>query len=361
LGVRYIKEWKGISIAYPHAVDLLADIRKEVREAKANDRPPELRQWLPLEENPFTCEPLLDEWLADVDRQAEKREIAPGTALDYRSKIHSHVRPYFSDYDVRSIGYDAIKGWLDAMPGRVRSKQARRGVLQTFLLWCYRKGVIKKRPESPEIKGHDAKRKFVLQSDMKEVTAETFPSPYREIVYIAMWTAMRPGEILTLKVEDVEPRSINVRRTWSGGKVKEQPKGNRPRVIPLPTRLTPLMVKLCAGKSPTDWLFQGEDGQPLRYRLMKKAWEIYGPGIPFKDATRRTRATELRNAGMPLQDIQKVLGHASLNTTQIYLDGNAEYLTPAIDEIDERIEGRLRTVKTDQSLTREESSIDAGK
>jgi len=121
------------------------------------------------------------------------------------------------------------------------------------------------------------------------------------------------------------------------------PKGGRPRIIPLPGRLTALIVNLCSGKTPEDWLFPDPRGGPLQYYRLKYAWMTYGPGMPFKDATRRTRATELRNAGMPLQDIQRVLGHASLATTQIYLDESSEYLIPAIDEIDERITGQSLT------------------
>ena len=100
------------------------------------------------------------------------------------------------------------------------------------------------------------------------------------------------------------------------------------------------MVNLCSGKAPGDWLFPDPDGGPLQYHHLKYVWAKYGPGIPFKDATRRTRATELRNAGLPLEKIQDVLGHANLATTKLYLDEHKEYLTSEIDEIDERINGQ---------------------
>ena len=51
---------------------------------------------------------------------------------------------------------------------------------------------------------------------------------------------------------------------------------------------------------------------------------------------RHSRGSHLALAGMPLPLIQHLLGHASLNTTSIYLRNNEETLYLALEELERR-------------------------
>lgn len=72
----------------------------------------------------------------------------------------------------------------------------------------------------------DQLRAFILEA-LRE------PEPYRSILVIAATTGMRIGEILALHAEDIEDRSIIVRRSLTAGIVNNHTKTRNVRVVPL--------------------------------------------------------------------------------------------------------------------------------
>lgn len=96
------------------------------------------------------------------------------------------------------------------------------------------------------------------------------------------------------------------------------------------------------GSTPTDWLWlssQGGQFLPKQVRVMMERRRNaaglterrhYGTGLSKSilapHAIRHLHATAMFQAGVPLPTIQASLGHASLETTQIYLDVNMDDL-----------------------------------
>jgi len=112
-------------------------------------------------------------------------------------------------------------------------------------------------------------------------------------------------------------------------------KGGRERLVPV----LPIVQDAVAGYlelcpyplEPDDPLFVGAKGGPLSPRIiqltMKRLRErLELPETATPHALRHSFATHLLSAGADLRQIQELLGHASLSTTQIYTEVDRERL-----------------------------------
>jgi integrase/recombinase XerC len=112
-------------------------------------------------------------------------------------------------------------------------------------------------------------------------------------------------------------------------------KGNKQRMVPVLPQVLHLIaeyVRLCPyNRAPDSALFVGTRGGPLSPRIIQLAMaRLRGAlGLPESatpHALRHSFATHLLTRGGDLRAIQELLGHASLSTTQIYTEIDAERL-----------------------------------
>lgn len=112
-------------------------------------------------------------------------------------------------------------------------------------------------------------------------------------------------------------------------------KGGRERVVPvLPAvrRAVEAYLKACPlVLAPSGPLFRGARGGPLSPRIIQMAIERVRGGLGLEasatpHALRHSFATHLLGRGGDLRTIQELLGHASLSTTQVYTNVDADRL-----------------------------------
>lgn len=147
----------------------------------------------------------------------------------------------------------------------------------------------------------------------------------RLTVLLMLYTGLRLSEATALLWADVQldTRTITVR---SG-------KGGRSRSVPIHQRLLEQLRRV-ENREPERAVLGNRNGDNLHPKTVAEVFSrwLRARGLSLTaHQLRHTFATELLRSGAPLRDIQAMLGHASLETTQIYLLVDAAHLQKSVD------------------------------
>ena len=139
------------------------------------------------------------------------------------------------------------------------------------------------------------------------------------MVDTAIKTGMRRSELANLLVGHI---SFDANRL-----VVVAGKGSKDRTIPIAKALKLDLQKLCSGKAADERVF-GLNSQSLGLKV--KDWARKADVPLHTHSFRHYFATKLLDKGANLRVVQELLGHSSLNTTQIYLSVTVNHLEDAI-------------------------------
>ncbi|MEC9369551.1 MAG: tyrosine recombinase XerC [Pseudomonadota bacterium] len=152
------------------------------------------------------------------------------------------------------------------------------------------------------------------------------------VLMLLYGSGLRISEALGLTRRDVPPKGRDfIRITGKGGKERMVP------VLPAAQQAIDRYLALCPfSVKKDDPLFLGEKGKQLSPRivqlLMQRLRSALGlPESATPHALRHSFATHLLGSGADLREIQELLGHSSLSTTQIYTEVDAAKLLEIYD------------------------------
>jgi site-specific recombinase XerD len=167
----------------------------------------------------------------------------------------------------------------------------------------------------------------IVQTVSQADTAARFPWPARDraLVAVLAGAGLRASECVGLRVSDLVRDDPPLLRVTG--------KGSKQRRIPVPGEVVEAIDEYLSERlqrlgeySPTDPLLVRHNGKAFSrealnyhvYRWLLRAG-VHKPEGEAAHAFRHTYAKGLVSNGVPLSSVQALLGHANLNTTQIYL------------------------------------------
>jgi integrase len=283
-----------------------------------------------------------------IDHLEHVMQRKPSTVRDYRGYVSKHLATYFGTKDVARISPDEVAAYL-----RVKTQQGLSSKTVSHHL-VFAHGVFRfavKRGFAPSnpVATVDRPRTSGANPDFRYLSGEQFEALLRAIpddalgptdyvMYLtAAMTGLRQGELVALRWRDVDwPGSrIRVRRNYTGGQWGTPKSRRSSRAVPMADRVAAEMERHFQLSA-----FQGDDdlvmphphtGNPYDASKIRERFNaamhnaglgnLVGlrNGITFH-SLRHTYGTRMAAVGTPMRTLQEWMGHASVQTTEIYAD-----------------------------------------
>ena len=176
---------------------------------------------------------------------------------------------------------------------------------------------------------------FLTLSDFTVIQSKTEREDLKDLFFFAFQTGMRLGEILNLRWNciDFKERLITVANTETF-----TTKNKKERIIPMNDSLVEMLSRrkpkvISIGKS--DYVFQETFGNKYDEGYVSKKFKEAVREAKLNDmihfhTLRHSFASNLVQRGVSLYVVKELLGHESIQTTQIYSHLQKENLTEAI-------------------------------
>jgi integrase/recombinase XerC len=265
------------------------------------------------------------------------------------------VRHYVEWLNENRYTYDSVKLLhLQMYLAHLREDYSPNSVKQTatalitFYRWCLEVELLTadptvnlKRPKVPDVIQPVAARSYV-QHMLNKIKLYTWLD-YRDklIIQILFCTGLRISECACLRVQDVNLEERRLAIIGKGGKLRYQP---------FPTALVkPLKEWLERWRPPipgVEWLFfsatpRGSVKGPITkqaiYDTMRRRAEDAALDWVPPHGYRRGFAKDMLKHGASTRLIQKLLGHASIQTTEKYLELSPDEIQQAFDDFWEEL------------------------
>lgn len=193
---------------------------------------------------------------------------------------------------------------------------------------------IESLPKIKKLKVPPSDTNFLTQEESEKLLTHS-KGIWKEIIFTALKTGMRRGELQALAWSDINwsNKTLTVRHSWCVVKKGlNTPKSNKTRHIPLMSELYKLLSEK---KVSTGFVFPDENGKIFNDKKLNN--EIRKACIRADirkiscHTLRHTFASHLVMKGAPLLAIQELLGHSDIQTTMRYAHLTESSLKSATD------------------------------
>lgn len=197
--------------------------------------------------------------------------------------------------------------------------------IKAFFNWCYNEGYVEKNVTSKlkTIKFEEKPRQSLTQIELEQVRNACVTLRDKAIIEFIYSTGCRVSELCVIKKGDIN---------WAEGSVHLFGKGSKHRMSFINAKAEFMLKQYLASRNDdSEYLFvsmrkpHGKLNKAGVERIISKIAERahidkkLSPHI-----IRHTTCTQALKNGMPIDEIQKMVGHASINTTMIYAKTDIE-------------------------------------
>jgi site-specific recombinase XerD len=133
---------------------------------------------------------------------------------------------------------------------------------------------------------------------------------HRSILTLTYSVGLRVSEVINIKIEDIDSKRMLIH-------IKNA-KGRKDRVLPLSQNVLNLLREYWKEFKPTNYLFNGKPGEKYSVASCQKIYKKYIDENSSIHTLRHSAFTNLLENGTDLRIIQKMAGHSSSKTTEIY-------------------------------------------
>jgi integrase/recombinase XerC len=265
-----------------------------------------------------------------------EREASPKTVKTYQDALSDYVaylKTVDNDMNLEDADSDIIRSWVENMMDRGHKATytcKKLSAVKSLYRYALRQGIMKKDP-AHSVSG--PKKEKVLPTFLKEAEADKLFDQLewdmddirdvraRTLLLLLYSTGIRRAEVVALRDRDVNLLTHEMKVT---GKRRKQ------RIVPLGgeisaelQRYTKLRDEEIPATDATEALFRNDKGKQMTgdnvYAIVHKYLSrVTTQKKRSPHVLRHSFATAMLNHEAKLGGVQKLLGHESLDTTQIY-------------------------------------------
>lgn len=286
---------------------------------------PEVEQFLEMLASEVGASPnTLTSYATDIDQFIQ---FCMHHSIDVVNATKHHLENYISTL--------AEKGLAE------RTRARKLSALRTFYAFLLREKKISSNPTKLVERPKQGRRlpKFLSETDTEALINAAHdlkhPDALRRILFIELLyaTGMRISELIQIKLSDI---------LWLDECILVTGKGNKQRMVPFNVSTKTALVQYIQEFQPSTtlgWLFPSSNatGHLTRQRFFQIIKELAGdagidPQKVSPHVIRHAFATHMLNHGANLMNVQKLLGHSDISTTEIYTHVMTEKLKQTVFE-----------------------------
>ena len=236
------------------------------------------------------------------------KNYSENTIKNYSSQVELFLK-YFNKVATKpsEISEKQIKSWL-MQTKSINGRKHRISAVKLFYKLTGKQPLKFRYIEYP--KSEKKLPKVIDKNRLIKTIERISNSKHKAIITLAFSTGMRVSEVINLKISDIDSERMII--------TIRQAKGRKDRIVPLSEKTLDTLRNYFREYRPKEYLFNGQFS--LQYSstscnaIVKK---YLGREFHFHQL-RHSNATALLESGTDIRIIQKLLGHRSSKTTEIY-------------------------------------------
>lgn len=273
-------------------------------------------------------DPIWEEW-AEECLNIMKVTYRPSTLYSYQKTLDKWVNKHFKGKELKDITRLEIHNLVYELIPKETSMHTRKYVLKivkrVFQMAVDHDKLDRNPCNGMMVKVPETEKKVLTNKEVEIFLNEAKVTNHRfyPIWVMALFTGMRSGELYALRWTDIDldNRTISVSKAWNSKNGFTSTKNQKARIVPISAELLSFLKELKLKRSreehvlphPKEWT-RGEAAKVLKQFC--KAIQI--TEIRFHDL-RATFITNLLARGESLARVMAIVGHADMETTNVYL------------------------------------------
>tara|TARA_Y100001970_G_scaffold283888_1_gene400102 strand:- start:271 stop:1158 length:888 start_codon:yes stop_codon:yes gene_type:complete len=260
------------------------------------------------------------------------------TISAYESDL-SQFMSWLGDRDIEDGVLESYLQYLSSQSYESTSMMRKSSVLRRFLTYLSQESLIST-PVSmvkPRTKARGRLPRSVPQNQLLGFLDNLIPLNGKDSVYLRdlallellYATGIRVSELVLLNLSDIDWELLQLKVCGKGQKERLVLFSDRAGQL-LHTYIQQLRPLFCRSKGHGNRVFLSRNGRPLSRQAVYAIVKKYGQDLGLKDLTphsfRHSFATHLLENGADLRQVQQLLGHAHVQTTEIYTKVAQTYL-----------------------------------